>query len=278
MLLLKKRISWLLMYVVFLSLMVSINASCTQNEHQPIVAELIVLLQEKPEIEKELKSSISQANIVGVLTLKEYYAFLDKMVIYIPDSRELFQKLMVFYYLIDQSEKLHNNDLFNQWVVNFAKNWGSFLDTTESAQNLETFYTDPSFHMDDYYVGPSGWLTFNQFFARSVKPGKRPIDNPYNDNVIVSPADSVFAGQWPINEGAEITVKGLTWSIHELLDGSPYQDKFNEGIFMHSFLNVNDYHRYHVPVGGTVKEVRTIPGRMVLDVVKKANGSFDVVD
>ena len=28
----------------------------------------------------------------------------------------------------------------------------------------------------------------------------------------------------------------------------------------HSFLNVNDYHRYHFPLGGTVREVRIIPG------------------
>jgi len=36
---------------------------------------------------------------------------------------------------------------------------------------------------------------FSQFFARHVKPGKRPIDGPGDDNVIVSPADSVFHGQ-----------------------------------------------------------------------------------
>ena len=28
----------------------------------------------------------------------------------------------------------------------------------------------------------------------------------------------------------------------------------------HTFLNINDYHRYHFPVSGTVLEVRKIPG------------------
>jgi phosphatidylserine decarboxylase len=73
-------------------------------------------------------------------------------------------------------------------------------------------------------------------------------------------------------------VKGLTWSVIELLDGSPYQDKFREGVFTHSFLNVNDYHWYHVPVGGVVKEVRKIPGKVTLDVIKKPDGSLDIVD
>lgn len=47
---------------------------------------------------------------------------------------------------------------------------------------------------------------------------------------------------------------------------------------MHMFLNVNDYHRYHVPVGGIVREVRKIPGKVTLEVIKKEDGSLDVVD
>lgn len=47
---------------------------------------------------------------------------------------------------------------------------------------------------------------------------------------------------------------------------------------MHSFLNVNDYHRFHVPVGGVVKEVRQIQGRVYMNVVRKADGTLDVID
>ncbi len=73
-------------------------------------------------------------------------------------------------------------------------------------------------------------------------------------------------------------MKGLKWSVHELLDGSPFKDKFKGGIYMHMFLNVNDYHRFHVPVGGIVREIRNIPGRVILDVIKKEDGSLDVID
>ncbi|MFQ5953242.1 MAG: phosphatidylserine decarboxylase, partial [Candidatus Omnitrophota bacterium] len=44
------------------------------------------------------------------------------------------------------------------------------------------------------------------------------------------------------------------------------------------FLNVNDYHRFHVPVRGKVREIRKIPGKVILDVIKKEDGSLDVTD
>jgi hypothetical protein len=132
--------------------------------------------------------------------------------------------------------------------------------------------------VDDYFEGPSGWLTFNQFFAREMRPGKRPIAAPRDDKVIVSPADAVFMGHWPITEDSNITLKGVNWAVADLLDSSPYKDAFKGGIYMHSFLYIDDYHRYHVPVGGTVKEIRNISGRVYLDVRRNPDGSLDVVD
>jgi phosphatidylserine decarboxylase precursor len=123
--------------------------------------------------------------------------------------------------------------------------------------------------VDDYFEGPSGWLTFNQFFAREMRPGKRPIAAPRDDKVIVSPADAVFMGHWPITEDSNITLKGVNWAVADLLDSSPYKDAFKGGIYMHSFLYIDDYHRYHVPVGGTVN---------YLDVRRNPDGSLDVVD
>ncbi|MFH1628274.1 MAG: phosphatidylserine decarboxylase, partial [Pseudomonadota bacterium] len=73
----------------------------------------------------------------------------------------------------------------------------------------------------------------------------------------------------------EITVKGLKWSLHELLDGSPFQDRFKGGTYIHMFLNVNDYHRYHVPVRGIVREARNIHGKVVSDVMLKPDGTLD---
>ncbi len=251
-----------------------------RTKHQPIVAELIALLKSRPDLAAALKASIRRANRPEVATLPQYYAFLNEMVTLIPTDRNLTPVVLKFYYLIDLSPDglLQADAPFQRWARKFAEDWGAFLDTTESARGITGFYSDPSYQIEDYYVAPSGWLTFNQFFARQVRPGKRPVGDRCDDRVVVSPADSVYQGQWPINSDSKITVKGLTWSVLDLLAGSPDQNKFRGGVFTHSFLNVNDYHWYHVPVGGVVREVRKIPGKVLMDVIKKPDGSLDMVD
>ena len=252
----------------------------TVTLHQPIVEELIALLASRPDLADALKVSMRKAERPGIVTLAQYYDFLNRMVTLIPTDRNLMRVMLEFYYLIDLSpdEVLQADASFQRWSRKFAEDWGAFLDTTQSARGITSFFSNPDYHIEDYCVAPSGWLTFNQFFARQVRPGKRPVDGRRDDQVIVSPADSVFQGQWPIKSDSKIAVKGLTWSVIELLDGSPYQDRFRGGVFAHSFLNVNDYHRYHVPVGGVVKEIRKIPGKVTLDVIKKPDGSLDTVD
>lgn len=49
-------------------------------------------------------------------------------------------------------------------------------------------------------------------------------------------------------------------------------------MFSHSFLDINDYHCFHIPVGGVVKEVRKIPGAVIMDVRKKRDGTLETVD
>lgn len=248
------------------------------TQHQPIVQELITLLKLKPALKDALQSSITVAERLDVPTLSAYFEFLDDMVTLIPTDRNLLPRILEFYYLIDQSPMLKDSELFQAWVRKFADEWGQFLDTPESARGLETLYLDPEFHIDDYFVAPSGWLTFNQFFARQIRPGKRPIAGLCEDSVVVSPADSVFKGCWNIDQTSHIEAKGITHSVSSLLDGSPFADAFEGGVFTHSFLNVNDYHRFHVPVSGVVREVRDISGKMVLDVKKNPDGSLDAVD
>ena len=268
------RLLCLLLITLFLAPQVLAGA----EKHQPIVEQLETLLSARPDLKDALEAAIAKAGRPGILSLDEYYRFLDDMVTLIPTNRNLFSTVMEFYYIVDQSPKLHEDDVFNRWMVKFAADWGSFLDTPASAQGLASFYTQPQYHIHDYQEAPSGWLTYNQFFARNIKPGKRPIAAPCDDRIIVSPADSVFAGQWPITDDAHIEVKGIRYSIADLLAGSPYQDRFRGGTFAHSFLNVNDYHHYHVPVGGKILEARTILGRVALDVVKMPDGSLNVVE
>ena len=162
----------------------------------------------------------------------------------------------------------------SKWLVRYAKEMGAFLDTPESLTpiTLKTFWSAENYRMGDYLEPPGGWNTFNEFFARKVNPELRPIGDE-----IISPADSKYTKQWDIDDNSEIEVKevevkGVKWSIDKLLKDSRYGDQFKGGIFMHSFLGPNDYHRMHAPVEGEVLETGLIKGQVYLEVTADKDG------
>ncbi|MDO9511057.1 MAG: phosphatidylserine decarboxylase [Bacteroidales bacterium] len=145
-----------------------------------------------------------------------------------------------------------------------------YLDTPNSWK--EEYYqlalTDNRFGLsNDWYEDPSNWKTFNQFFSRYLKsPDKRPIDSPDDNTIVVSPADAVPQGIWEIDANSGISLQGgvsiksgtLTSIVKLIGEDSQYKNEFANGIMTHTFLDVQDYHRFHFPVGGTIKEVRNI--------------------
>ena len=233
-------------------------------------------------------------SIKGIQALDDYLAWIDALVTWAPrergDSHFIYDRLAEFYFFLDQDpvkslqSPIRPGDgpetltPLSAWIKAYARAWGSYLDTVDSAKEVDSFRTNPLFNWDEYMPPPSGYFTFNQFFARHVKPGMRPIAGLSDDHVLVSPADSTFVGWWPINEQSKIYVekqtldiKGLQWSIHQLLEGSAYADRFRGGIFTHSFLNTFDYHRWHSPVQGRILEARVIQGQVCMDIgVKRA--------
>lgn len=232
-------------------------------------------------------------SLMRIQSLNDYLQFIDDMVHWAPceltDSRMVHDKLVEFYFFfcqpsltalqspIEPASTRQPHDRINElspltaWIVEYAQAWGAYLDTPQSAAHVDSFRTNPAFRWNDYMPPPSGYQTFNQFFARHVKPGYRPIASADAAEVVVAPADAVFLGQWPISSESAIDVKGLRWTIAQLLDGSPYADRFANGVFSHSGLRTFDYHRWHAPVAGKVLEARLIKGQAYLDVKTVSN-------
>jgi len=182
--------------------------------------DLQAIIAAEPAIEEALKDSLAQANYRGITTLDDFYDYVDRTVRLVPTSHSLLEEVRPFFHLVGQSDELGSSALFLDWVKRYVSSYGKFLDTTASAAGLQTFYDDPAFRIDDYVVGPSGWLTFNQFFAREIKPGKRPIAGLGDGSTIVAPSDGTVRGIYPVDAGATITVKGIDYSIAQLLQGS----------------------------------------------------------
>jgi phosphatidylserine decarboxylase precursor len=301
------------------------------NDHQPIVEELKALLNAHKQegwsklLEASLKEACAKAKselnpeewehftrnpgssaVLIPNTLQNYYDYLDFIVKWPPTeqdyTKEVYFQLCKFYWLLDQPTGRELQDMkeegrkepgneFTDWMVDFADDWGNYLNTPESLtrDSLLSFYAETEYNLWEY-VGydenypditfPSKtWMSFNQFFAREVKPGLRPVAGMFDDRIIVSPADCTFQEKLHIDDHSEITVKYThKYNIQQLLEGSPYQNRFRDGLFMHSFLGPNDYHRFHAPVRGTVLESRSIQEEVYLDVTINSDGTFDAPD
>ena len=184
-----------------------------------------------------------------------------------------------FWFLVDQPlEELEGRgyyyptvefvEPFASWLTTYADSWGSWLSTEESWNN--TYYnivaTDPDWGLSKgWYEDGSHWHTFNDFFSRQLaSPDMRPIA----DVEVVSPADSWPKELWTIGDDnrleypADLQIKTAKLSdIAQLIgEDSEYREAFAGGTLTHTFLDVNDYHRYHSPVCGIVRELRHIPG------------------
>jgi len=282
--------------------------------HALLTEELIDLVESDGRLAMLLEKSIAKASEANpdkatnpAQTLEEYYDFLDWAATCLPwnvlkdQSGGLYehidQSLDYFYFLVDQpleeleGQGYYNNSLqyvepFRSWIKRFVQGWGEYLSSEDSWSDeyYELAYADPRFGLQNgWYEDPSNWHSFNDFFSRYLSSeSARPIAAPEDDSVVVSPADAVPQGTWQIDENSELAtedgvhVKSSRFNSIAMLLGedNKYRDAFAGGTLTHTFLDVNDYHRYHFPVSGTILDVGIIPqddavgGRQIWDAEK----------
>ncbi len=255
------------------------------NNDTKLKSLLVSSIQKAKEINPDTVSNPAQSLVM-------YFAFISKVETsmpwtYIQNSKinstfeQISQSLSYFYFVIDQplseleGKDLYHNSIqyyepFAKWLTRFNKSWQKHLESEKSWNKdyYELLAKDPAFGLrKGWYEEPSNWKTFNQFFARYLSSvSARPIASPNDNSVVVSYADAVPQGVWAIDSNSTIVEKeGVTVksanikNITKLLgENSQYNNAFKNGTFIHSFLNVNDYHRFHFAMGGTIKEVRII--------------------
>ncbi|WP_425353289.1 archaetidylserine decarboxylase [Salinicola halimionae] len=105
---------------------------------------------------------------------------------------------------------------------------------------------------------PGAYPCFNDFFTRELKLDARPIGEG-----LVSPADGVLSRYGRIEHGTLIQAKGQTYSLSALLGGDVSRAApFRQGSFATVYLAPKDYHRVHMPMTGTLREMTYVPGRL----------------
>lgn len=106
---------------------------------------------------------------------------------------------------------------------------------------------------------PEDYVTFNDFFTRTLKAGVRPI--VAEPNAVALPVDGCVSQIGDIQHGRIIQAKGHDFSARELLGGDDdLSELFQNGKFATIYLSPKDYHRIHMPLDGEVRNMVYIPG------------------
>lgn len=271
-----------------------------EREHTEATKALIRICNENAEVKALLEHAIRQAASINpdrrynpAQTLTEFYDFVDWNVRQLPwdvmihtapndYGRSLYgrtdQGIGYFWFIVDQPlEELSDRgyfyptvefvEPFSSWLSTYSQSWGDWLDTEDSWN--DAYYNmvknDPDWGLDKGWYGEGNlWRTYNEFFARKLaSPDARPIA----DADVVAPADSWPKKTWAIDERNQLVYDDLQIKTAKISDiaqlignDSQYKDAFAGGTLTHTFLDVNCYHRYHAPVDGVLKELRTVPG------------------
>lgn len=243
-----------------------------------VVQQLIQLLGSDPELEQLLVSAIRSSGRFDEPALESFYTLIHRMQTTIPNPHSWLPMNLEFYYVLGRAKnnQLFEHPRFSTWLHDYTGSLGQWMNTRDSLQNLAAFNDDPLYAVADSIRPDNGWSSYNDFFSRRLKPGERPISAATDDTVIVAAADSSFCGCHRILSDSTVIAKGLTWSISELLDGSPYADAFGDGFYGHSFLAPHNYHRFHAPTAGRLLEVRTVMGRVAMEVHEQDDGNLSV--
>jgi phosphatidylserine decarboxylase len=130
---------------------------------------------------------------------------------------------------------------------------GWFSPSAKAATNLDDFQTDPA----KPFLGFTSW---NDFFIREFKPGKRPVADPDDDSVVVSACESApYSIQTDVKEHDTFWLKAQPYSLRQMLNGHFVRD-FVGGTVYQAFLSAEKYHRWHAPVSGTIRKLEKVPG------------------
>ena len=106
---------------------------------------------------------------------------------------------------------------------------------------------------------PGDYVSFNDFFTRRLRAGARSLDA--DERTALSPADGTVSQAGRIAGDTLLQAKGIDYSTAALLGGDALlAAEFAGGNFATIYLAPHNYHRVHMPLTGTLRVARFIPG------------------
>lgn len=147
---------------------------------------------------------------------------------------------------------------------------GKFMDTKCSTFLIRSFIRSKHIDMSDYEQ--KKYKSYNDFFTRKIRRGKRPVD--MRPECLISPCDGA-ALVLPLEENCVFHIKRSKYTVARLLRDKKLARKYEGGTAVVLRLAVDDYHRYCYVDDGVLSAYRRIPG--VLHTVQPvANDYYEI--
>lgn len=140
----------------------------------------------------------------------------------------------------------------------FSAIYGIYNDSRLSKRKIKGFISSLSIPLDEVIGKPENHKSFNDFFARRLKPEFRPF--PQDPKALVSPADARVLVFDKISKDTLLPIKGHPIPVDELVADSTMGARYHNGGAVILRLCPSDYHRFHFPASGTPGTPRSIPG------------------
>ena len=138
-----------------------------------------------------------------------------------------------------------------------SKICGAFLDSKLSSFLIKGFVRKNKIELDDYQT--DGIKTFNEFFRRKIKDGRRNFDMEALH--LCAPCDGLLS-VWPVKVNTVIPVKQSVYTVSSLLKDEILAAEYNNGLCLVFRLCVDNYHRYCYADSGNKSENIFIPGKL----------------
>jgi phosphatidylserine decarboxylase len=146
------------------------------------------------------------------------------------------------------------------WILSskqVSQVYGAYQSSAHSRRKIAPFIETFKIPMEDYE--DPGFLTFNDFFIRKFRPGKRVFAS--EPGRMPAFAEARYLDWERVTDYQLFPVKGRYMTAEMLLGGTTYSPDFEGGPLMIARLCPVDYHRYHYPDAGATRAHFPVHGK-----------------
>ncbi len=167
------------------------------------------------------------------------------------------------------------NEKVNRQLKKILNQWAVYLSSPDSRYVLSNdpergwFGRDakeamPTF-AKDFICDPKkpyyGFKSWDDFFTRVFREGRRPVASPKDDYVISNACESApYKLARDVKVRDKFWIKGQPYSLTHMLGDEELAKQFAGGTIYQAFLSALSYHRWHAPVSGKIVKTQIIDG------------------